>query len=371
MKCPFCVSELKQVKSKSAIVDICPKCKGIWFDSGEIVDFIRSLTESQELSPQTPELFKPREVEAPGSIEQEHKICPRCDKTLRTFNYAYDSNVLLDKCPDCSGIWADSGEIQQIASYLKKDPAITAFGKSVIKDSETVRQLQQLDQLSEELWQSTGPYLFVAPTIPVSDEAPRSRRPLITISIIVFCTSIFAVQLLLVNDPSAFFESYGFIPENFWHMSIISHMFLHAGIIHLIANMLFLWVFGDNVEDRFTTLGFGVLYLGSGIFASILHTLVNWGSPVPVIGASGAVSGIMGAYLVFYPRARVKVFLAYRILRVPAWLYLGSWFCLQLMYGLAYPTVDYSNIAWFAHIGGFVFGVVVAYFKKSAIQPKE
>jgi membrane associated rhomboid family serine protease len=149
-------------------------------------------------------------------------------------------------------------------------------------------------------------------------------------------------------------------------------MFLHAGIIHLIGNMLFLWIFGDNVEDRFSRLGFIIFYVSCGLTASVLHTLFHLNSSIPAIGASGAVSGIMGAYLIFYPEADVKILFIYKIIRVPAFLYLLIWFVFQLFFALMTYTSDAaSGVAWFAHIGGFIFGCLVAFYKKRSLQAAE
>jgi len=151
-------------------------------------------------------------------------------------------------------------------------------------------------------------------------------------------------------------------------LSIITAMFLHAGWLHILGNMLFLWVFGDNVEDRLGHPGFLAFYLISGVVASLVHGLVDPGSLVPVVGASGAVAGVLGAYLVCFPRATVRVvipvfFLFLIPIPVPAVVMIGLWFLQNLLAGLATvnaaATPD-SGTAFFAHIGGFVFGVVLA-----------
>jgi len=363
MKCPVCSNRLRAVRIKSEIVDVCPGCRGIWFDSGEFVDLVNELANSEEITPEMPQLFKPRAVQPAGKTEEESRICPRCNKKMRKFNYAYDSNVFLDKCPNCGGIWTDRGEVRQIAKYLKHNPQTVAFGKSLIKTNQT---LEDLGELAETI-KTPGFWCLPQIVIPISDDTPRRRTPLVTISIIALCTFAFLAQRILVMDMEGFYESSGFIPGRFLHLSLITSMFLHGSILHLTGNMLFLWIFGDNVEDRFSHLGYLGLYFSCGLAASILHTLFNLGSSTPAIGASGAISGVMGAYCILFPMARIKLLFVYRTLHLPALLYLGFWFLLQLMFGLLYHSVGLSNIAWFAHIGGFVFGAVVAYFKKREI----
>jgi membrane associated rhomboid family serine protease len=372
MKCPSCSTRLRQIRSRTVVVDVCPKCAGIWFDSGEFADFIRSLTEDEKISPMTPRLFEPREVRTLADANEPEKICPRCNQPMRTFNYASDSNVFLDKCPSCDGIWADGGEVREVARHLKVDPNIRAVTKELVQADRSFRTMDDLAQLGGALGRDVSPLVLFMPKIivPLSDDAPRQKTPVLTIAIIAFCTVLFAAQVFAIDDLNSFFARFGFVPERFPDFGLVSSIFLHAGVLHLAGNMFFFWLFGDNVEDRFSRLGFVFFFLACGFFAGIAHSIVHWGSSVPVVGASGAISGIMGAYCVFYPTARVKLFFIYTILRLPAWLFLGVWLLLQLVFALVSRAVGCSSVAWFAHIGGFVFGAVVAYCKKRVIPAK-
>lgn len=143
MNCPNCSCGLREVKSSGVTVDVCSNCKGIWFDSGGLSDFVRSLTESEAISPQTPHLFR-RAVQPPDSAEEKQKVCPRCGQQLHRFNYCYDSNVFLDKCSRCHGIWADGGQVEQAARYLKEDPRMRAV-------SEVMLEFHQPDQTLKDL----------------------------------------------------------------------------------------------------------------------------------------------------------------------------------------------------------------------------
>ena len=255
MQCPVCSNELTEIKSNTTLVDICSNCKGIWFDFGEIADFIRMLTESDEVSPQLPQLFKPHIVQDANSVNEKGKLCPRCKDKLRRFNYAYDSNVFLDKCPQCQGIWADGGEVKEIARYLKEDPRITTIAKGLIQRDKTLEDLAELGKI---LTKPVSPFMLLMPKIiiPLSDDTPRQRIPVITISIIILSTLIFISQRFFITDINSFFHRFGLIPAQFLSIGLISSMFLHGGIFHLIGNMFFLWIFGDNVEDRFSRFGF-------------------------------------------------------------------------------------------------------------------
>ncbi|MDO9464931.1 MAG: rhomboid family intramembrane serine protease [bacterium] len=315
-------------------------------------------------------MFNERIVKTLNSVkENKDKVCPRCNQKLKVFNYAYDSNVFLDKCPHCQGMWADEGEAKKLARYLKEDPRITSIAKSFIKKDRAMQDSQDLAKISRTLTRSANPVVLSIPKmiIPLSDDTPRQRVPLVTIFIMILCVLIFIGQVFFIRDPFAFVQKFGLIPAHFLGIGLISSMFLHGGLLHLIGNMFFLWLFVSNVEDRFSRFGFLVFYLCCGLSANILHSFLNWNLSIPTMGASGAISGIMGAYFIFYPKARINIFVIYKILRVPAFLYLGVWVLFQLMFGFTFKTTGVSNIAWFAHIGGFIFGGLFAYFKKKAV----
>jgi len=144
-------------------------------------------------------------------------------------------------------------------------------------------------------------------------------------------------------------------------LPFLTSMFLHGGFLHILGNMWFLYIFGDNIEDRLGHLRYLIFYLLSGIAAGLVHLFTNWNSKIPTIGASGAISGVMGAYLILYPRARVltliPIFLFFQFIEIPAFLFLGYWFLLQL-FSAGLTRGDIGGVAWWAHIGGFVAGII-------------
>ena len=154
------------------------------------------------------------------------------------------------------------------------------------------------------------------------------------------------------------------IPEHL--LPLVSSMFMHGGWLHIISNMWFLYIFGDNVEDRMGHTRFILFYLIAGLVSVSLHIAFNWESQIPVVGASGAIAGVMGAYLIYYPKARivtlVPIFLFFTILELPAYIFLVFWFLLQFFNG-AFALMEAgagAGIAWWAHIGGFLFGLLFA-----------
>lgn len=223
---------------------------------------------------------------------------------------------------------------------------------------------------------------------PLRDENPTELTPIFTVGLIALNLIVWVyIQGAGMNDGLLFSSicRYGMIPAELtgrtggYHgvqlapgvpcafggltwSTLLTSMFLHGSWLHLIGNMWFMWVFGNNIEDSMGHIRFLVFYLVSGVAAAGAHLWSTPASPIPTIGASGAVSGIMGAYLVLYPRVRVQtlfVFLIFiRIIDLPAWVVLGQWFLLQFLYGATLPAAG-GGVAFWAHVGGFVAGVAL------------
>ncbi|HEY8869500.1 MAG TPA: rhomboid family intramembrane serine protease [Candidatus Limnocylindrales bacterium] len=225
--------------------------------------------------------------------------------------------------------------------------------------------------------------------IPLRDANPTRQFPIVTVLLIVACTIAFIYEIGLSSSGGdaaleRFISTYGAVPDRITAslgahdytspamLGILSSMFLHGGWLHLIGNMLYLWIFGNNVEDRFGRLPFIVFYLLGGIAAAFAQVAINPESTDPLIGASGAIAATLGAYLVLYPGARVLslVFLGffYQLLEVPAVLILGFWFVLQLIDGLGSLGAQNAQggVAFFAHVGGFVSGMAVGFVVRVA-----
>jgi membrane associated rhomboid family serine protease len=193
---------------------------------------------------------------------------------------------------------------------------------------------------------------------PYRDETERKRRPYVTYAIIVACVVIFIWSL---TNFDAIISRYGFVPAQATLLTLFTSMFLHGGLDHIFGNMWYLWIFGDNVEDRFGRIRYILFYLASGLAAAGVHWLTDPRSTVPTIGASGAISGVLGAYVVMFPKARVHTLgPAYTHVMLPAFALIGFWFVLQLIFGMVSLVGGYaSGIAFWAHVGGFVFGAGV------------
>ncbi len=213
---------------------------------------------------------------------------------------------------------------------------------------------------------------------PVKDDNPTSSRALVTYSLILVNIAVFTYEAMLATrgELDVFLLTYALIPRHITAgveiHTLFSSMFLHGGLMHIAGNMLYLHIFGDNVEDAMGKTRFLVFYLLCGLAASFLQISINPSSGVPNVGASGAIAGVLGAYLMLFPRAKVHtvVFLGYfmRWVRLPAFLILGFWFVIQLFSGfgsLVQLSPDVGGVAFFAHVGGFVAGMVLVWvFKK-------
>jgi membrane associated rhomboid family serine protease len=210
--------------------------------------------------------------------------------------------------------------------------------------------------------------------IPLRDENPSTSTPFVTGFIILVCVVVFLYMFLLPEAQVArFIASFGTVPAAVTgqggegglraYGTLVTSMFLHGGWWHLIGNMLYLWIFGDNVEDLMGHGGFLIFYLITGIAAAASHIALNATSTLPMVGASGAISGVLGGYLVLFPRARIisiiPLFYFFRIVAVPAIVFLPLWFLIQFSSGLLSLGVGGSGVAFWAHVGGFAAGVVL------------
>jgi membrane associated rhomboid family serine protease len=214
--------------------------------------------------------------------------------------------------------------------------------------------------------------------IPLRDDTPRFTTPFVTYFLLALNIGVFFFELALDdNSRTAFFYQFGVVPTHVTGalgtgalstslFPLFTSMFLHAGWLHLIANMWVLWIFGDNIEDYFGHFRFLLFYLGTGIAAGLVHTIFNLGSTVPSVGASGAIAGVMGAYFLLYPNARVLTLVPFFVVFftwLPAWLVLGYWFMVQFLSGTAGVISTAARtgggVAFWAHVGGFAAGAAL------------
>lgn len=352
MRCPRCTFTLAPRKHAGVVVELCPRCHGSFLDVGDAKHTLGANAEvaSWERS------------HAAQLIGRSQLSCPHGHGRMTA--YAVQSppqsgqNIEVEVCPTCTGMWLDAWEATRL-QQATRTLAPRADGASALP----------LDQARND---GVGWYLFGLITgMPVEEYNPRRRFPWMGALLIAACTAAFLLELSWAASGriDEFIRTWGAVPKTMLAggqpLAAVTHMFLHGGVAHLVGNMYFLYTFGDNIEDRVGRWRFLGLYLAFGVAALIAQTLASVGSEVPMVGASGAISGLMGAYLALFPRARMyQVFFFFRF-RVPAWAYLGLWMLMQSFAGwnAIYTRTD-GGVAWFAHIGGFCAGVTWGLFAR-------
>lgn len=203
------------------------------------------------------------------------------------------------------------------------------------------------------------------------DDSSRRTVPVVTYALIALNILFFLVEL---SGGDAFIEQWAFVPRRFLanpggdFLTLFTAMFMHAGWVHLFGNMLYLWIFGDNVEDRFGHIKFIIFYLLCGLAATLAQLVFSTGSNVPNLGASGAIAGVLGAYILMFPQGKVKVLMGRGVVPMPALVVIGLWIVLQFFSGIGSiaNTAETGGVAYMAHIGGFIAGFVLTFlFRES------
>ena len=209
---------------------------------------------------------------------------------------------------------------------------------------------------------------------PIRDSEPSYTKPVVTMVIIAVNLLVFLFEASL--DPytlNAFIAHYGLIPAEFHTSAIFTSMFVHGGWLHVLGNMWFLWIFGNNIEDILGHEKYLIFYILCGVAAAITQTYFNFDSQVPMVGASGAIAGVMGAYLIKFPHARIRTlffFIFIMFFDIPAWVMLVYWFAIQFFSGIgsiAESTANSGGTAFFAHVGGFLTGILLV----NVLRPRQ
>ncbi len=212
--------------------------------------------------------------------------------------------------------------------------------------------------------------------LPIGDDnSSRRTVPLVAYALIVLNVLFFLVEM---TGGDAFIMKWAFVPSRFLanplgdFPTLFTSMFMHAGWLHLGGNMLYLWIFGDNVEDRFGHATFLIFYLLSGLGATFAQLAFSLGSDIPNLGASGAIAGVLGAYILMFPKGRIRVLQGQQVVQAPALMVIGFWIVLQLFSGIGSiaQTADTGGVAYMAHIGGFVAGFVLTFLLRGSTSPR-
>lgn len=325
--CPRCrVRLLDPVRLGSVEVDACNRCGGLWFEQGELARAVKDAVGSV-----------PSGTAFGGRRPESGMRCPGCDEPLSTYEFPEVDGASFDVelCAVCGGIWLDRGELARVQRSHAREVLERKPG-----------------------WRG---YLFqLLLQLPVEFNLPPLRFPLVTLLLVIANVAAMALLILLSSQIEAIVNLFALYPNRVgssqWLLALPAHTFLHGGLVHLALNMYFLWKLGDNVEDALGRGGYLAFYLVAGIAGGIGQTLLFWGDSVPAVGASGACSGLMAAYAVFFRKARLTwMFIVFQVkLRAPYWVLI--WLLLNVLGYLA----GQPGIAWGGHLGGFAAGLLLA-----------
>ncbi|RME30225.1 MAG: rhomboid family intramembrane serine protease, partial [Deltaproteobacteria bacterium] len=364
LRCPVDGAPMYRRRFGEIELDGCPRCGGIWFDGGELDQVV-------EAAFRAPEQVAQLDRKA-GAQVQEHGFsrtlsCPRCGVQMSPGRYAGGiASVELDRCSNCGGAWADGGEVSALVEELCRPQAgsMRALGEAIARASRERETWRELAAVSKDASRRVSLADLFLPKIvlPLGVKAPVERFPLVTVLLALFCIAVFAMQVAFAQPTREFFSTWGLVPsrvlsgKSLW--TFLTHMFVHGGLLHLLGNLAFLWLFARAVESTVGRLRFFFCYMLCGILAGAAYIAGGTASGVPAVGASGAISGVMGMFLVLHPRARIPTLFIRHVIDIPAWLYLTGWVGLQfLTYMVLTSAGACSCIAYSAHLGGFFAGV--------------
>lgn len=324
--CPCCHKQpLKQTQYQNQEIDLCTHCGGLWFEGGEL--------EASYANQQQQHQLKEHIGDYVGCSD---KTCPDCQQNLDAFKIIDNYDVEIDLCTQCHGVWIDKHEIEAVERTPQLRSAMLALNKT----------------------NNVASYIFQFITqMPVEYNLKPKRFPVVTISLIVLNFIIFLLTLTGAIDDETLMHSLVMDPAYLldapW--TLISYQFLHGSWLHLLGNMYFLYIIGDNLEDALGRISYLLLYLTFGIVGGLAFYLVHLGEIAPMVGASGAVAGLFGAYLMLFKKAKLSfMFIVYQA-RLPAWAYFLIWLGINL-YGF---IASAEGVAWSAHIGGFMIGLII------------
>jgi len=350
-KCPNCSGKTYPLQLDEIEVDLCTKCEGIWFDRGELGAKVGLNVESANTLPNA------------ASARMSRRMCPVCGVPLYERELGKSTHLYVDECRSCAGVFLDKGELRAVEKYVEK-LKVEYNIKEADREAERRALREKMKGTVEMNEDSTAVAVFQYLTgLPVeSDSAQKIFPPLTTVLILA---NVLVYALMLASGSyNAWLEKLAVVPADITsggnYYTLVSSTFTHGGFLHLFGNMYFLWITGDNVEERCGLVWFLPFYLLCGLAGDFLHIAVSPASTIPSVGASGAISGLLGAYMVLFPENQftVRWIIYWRPVKfeVPALFYFGFWILLQLFYA----WLRLPGVGWFAHIGGFACGVTVA-----------
>lgn len=330
-RCPACPQHLLEaIEARGSSADLCPRCGGLWFEAGSLSRAIRA---------HDPDALPPRPVaESVGKqLGASKDRCPNCEEKLESYQLSDANPVRVDVCCVCSGAWLPHGNLDQVLAGHQLPEAQLLIG-------------------ADRSWANW--FLQFLTGLPTEFNVQPRRTPGVTYALVLLNGLIHFAGPLILFFPAIGTVALALEPSRIgelsWFASLLTSQFLHVDTLHLLANMYFLWILGDNVEDVLGHRSFLLFYLLAGTAGGILFSL--FADPeIPAVGASGAISGVFALYAVLFRRAKLTFMLIFWQFKLAAPAYLGTWVALNL----AGWVFDVPGIAWEDHLGGFAFGLGV------------
>ena len=357
-RCPRCNVRLVKRKTGKGCVFVCPKCGGrnvafpVLCKAGASPGFMKQIW---------------KQCRSPDA--KSHLLCPHCNRrTVRVMTGRGEDTLYLDVCTFCRAVWFDASELNRALAMRPPEKQLSPEmrEKLAVMQIEMVQKLRSLDKglLGDEKPPNWWQWLPALAGMPVEEEAPgRESRPWLTWTIAAAVALVFVATCGRLDEAA---KAFGFTPglsRGYDVVTILTAFFIHAGVFHLVANLYFLIIFGDNVEDHLGHGLFILLLVGSHVAGAALHAAVDPGSPIPLVGASGGITGVLGYYALTFPRARLGVFWRYWVFfkydRMPALVYLGLYVILQLL-GAREQLRGFGGVSYLAHLGGLAVGCLAA-----------
>jgi membrane associated rhomboid family serine protease/Zn-finger nucleic acid-binding protein len=359
IQCPDCAVRMRLFSCAGVVLDKCDQCQGIWFDAHELGVF-RNTLQAQDLQPLTV-------LGAESDPKLTIRTCPRDGNVLTEFAYSNNRKVRLNRCDRCNGIWSPFAEIVHLVNYVKTsqaiEPDVRALGHELLEHQALIERWRSVEEFGSVMNQRVYPWWFaygnpllrpIGIILPLGTSTSAGYETYATFGIVVLNILVFAIY----RGDSV---SLAMVPKEVWSgarpFSVLTSFFAHAGVLHLVGNLFYFWIFGAAVEARLGLRRFLTLYFSAGFVANGIMLVMHSASMIPSLGASGAISAVLGAYLFLFPSASVRTYVIYAIVDVPAWIYLGGWFSMQIFSAWVSAAGDLPGIAWSAHISGFLFGV--------------
>ncbi|KAF0142905.1 MAG: rhomboid family protein [Stygiobacter sp.] len=349
MNCPSCNGQLKNVTLGGIEVSGCGPCDGVWIRKNDVNPFLTYMKEYRN---------KGKKIRTSENSEnellngQKGRYCPDCNSSTEVFEWG-ESDVISFSCPKNCGAWLRLKQLGNILDWYE-----------TIYNPNLGYRFFKINEKTDGV--VSGETSFLKGFLGwVNDDINVTSTPIITITLIII-NVIFFIGTFFIDPYQVlnlcFFPSKFLNDPGVYAISLFTSMFMHGGVGHLLGNMLFLYLFGKGVEDKMGIFLFIAIYLSTGVIATFAHMLLTTDPSAPVLGASGAISGIMGGYLFLFPKATISfhtnfLFIPFKI-NLKAWFYLGIWFFLQQVLGILSST---NGIAWYAHLGGFTAGFAILF----------